>query len=1045
MNPAQEEIRSRLLRAAALRGPFEPRKLIREVLSEDEYRDRVLRARLMSSLRELCVVEKTDTATRWLLRATARHRELSIIDDFEATTAQSDIVQALSGRESFSPDALDSLIDGETDEVSLSQHLVALERAGKKAPGYDRLFGLRSRLNLIRRERRMNERLAKKFVGRVREIDKIQSWIDNPSGEAPLKTLHIEGQYGIGKSYLLERIIQITSTNRDVILIRLDFDQPSLQSGPIFEEVSRQIGNAIPDSASVLRNLRLRYSEQVTRDVYENTDLTPRQLIQAMTNAVAEAGRRLVVLLDTLEVLHGQGATYVNQLLDDLDRFVEKGQIEVSVISAGRGPIFDEKHSRRGDYIKLDQIEDVLINQTLDEAGIPEKFRGQILRRSQGNPLKLRLLIDQVNTDGRLDQTGADDNDPIAAGIVNRAITSRLPIHLRGIANFGMVLSEINADNLTGIVAPALGLENLGASVNTIIEELGQQSWLMDDDGRGHLTHKGDMRKDLLEPTYSKSPDETADVNRAACDYYDDRDPTLFLYHALQLMRVGEAPPDIDPSIAERFPDPLLLELPIEAQDLVRQARGQRSAPAQRTAQREYSRAGSDISAELSDAPLVHVDPGAATARAQLVKGRWSAAAPDDRAVKDLRAMLVQNQRREATHIIREGLTEAYDPTSAAGMLILCHNWQSGHWSIARKLFDLQPKDTLLREVRTRPELEGRILLEICAEFKFGQLVKRLHEKEFQNDVARAVNRSSRIGLPSSALEFALLAASIGFEGDHEVRGLIAPYLEHGPHEQTHERLRYAAGIRSEFGLDLAEPVLPDAHNPAGDYGLALGPLNPYFDRIHALVQEFQASNRGRILNDLSILASGLREAADIFAPGLQGTEDAIDQHSGRPTDTLSLLRAMGLTSDWAEGYSFFHPIPDLPTLARAARRWQQVVGGYWAFPSRPPPDWQSKRDWSDLTTGRVTEFLKQGSHALADRALKFWADPRDDGHTKPARTLHRRIAPAFERLSRHPDQSWILKSLTNSRVPVVFHPSLTLFAESGLEPDYLRPEVPPD
>ncbi|WP_281972483.1 ATP-binding protein [Ruegeria faecimaris] len=1038
MNQAQEELRSRLLRAAALRGAFEPRQLMREVLSEDEYRNRVLRARLMSSLRELSHVDKSGSSTKWILRLTARHRELSGIEEFDSAATQTEIVQALSGREGFAPSALDHLIEAETDEQNLSQHLVTLERAGQKAPGYDRLFRLRSRLNLLRRERRSKERLGEKFVGRVSEIDMIQRWIDHPLRHAPLKTLHIEGQYGIGKSYLLERIIQITSEREDVILIRLDFDQPSLQTGPIFEEISRQIGTAIPQAAPELRNLRLRYSEQVTREIYESSDLTPRQLIRAMINAVADAGLRLVILLDTLEVLDGQGATFVNNLMSDLDRFVEKEQIEVSIISAGRGPIFGDDHPRRGEYIKLDQIEDELVNQTLDEAGIPEEFRDQIILRCQGNPLKLRLLIDEVQTEGRLAEVSEDENDPIAAGIVNRAVTSRLPVHLRGIANYGMVLSEINADNLNGIVAPALGLGDLSDEAGTIVADLGLQSWLMDAATEGQLTHKADMRRDLLEPTYSQSPIETAQVNRAACAYYADRDPLLFLYHSLQLMRVGEAAPSIDPSLAERFPEHLLTELPIDAQDLIRQARGQRSAPVQKTEQREYSAAGLDSGSDLPPSKLVQISPKAATARAQIIKSRGYVASPDERAVNDLRAMLEQGQRREATHIIREGLRGAYDPASEVGILILCHNWQSGHWSMARDLFNLLPEDTVLRQMHERPELEGRILLEVLGEFRFRQLIENLHDKEFHEVALRVVNRSSRIGMQSAALEFALIAMGMSFEGDHEVLGLIAPYLDHGPRELTYERLRFAGGIRQEFGLEYLEPDMPNPDLPTDDYGLALAPLNPYFDRMLALVDEFQVSGRGRVLSDLSNLATGLYEAADIFAPGLQGIDDAMAQMSDRPTDVLSLLRAMGLTADWAEGYSFYHPIPDLPTLARAARRWQQVIGGYWAFPSPPPPEWNSTRKWSDLTSSRTVDLLERGSHGLADRVLNFWADPLNEGRGKSTQTLQRRLAPVARGLTHGSGTEEILGWLTKSRAPVVFHPALTMFAETGRGPKYL-------
>ena len=255
MNERLEDTRSRLLRAASLLGSFEPRALLRDVLTDEEYRDRVLRVRLMSSLRELSSVEQTGdgegNASRWVLRATARHRELSTMVVYER--GASDITQALSGSDGYSPDDLDRMIETETDEKHLSEHLVALERAGENAPGHSRLYGLRSRLSLLRKSNRTREHFQKKkFVGRIREIDRISKWIDVPAPDRPLKTMHIEGHYGIGKSYLLERIVQITGFDEDNILVRLDFDQPSLQSSETGSNRSAKLCHApIPVGNSV--------------------------------------------------------------------------------------------------------------------------------------------------------------------------------------------------------------------------------------------------------------------------------------------------------------------------------------------------------------------------------------------------------------------------------------------------------------------------------------------------------------------------------------------------------------------------------------------------------------------------------------------------------------------------------------------------------------------------------------------------------------------------------------------------------------------------
>ena len=1041
-----DELQIRLVRAAALRGPFEPRALLHEVLGPEEYKNKVLRARLLSSLLKLCSVEQSGKHAQWLLRPAPRERALAKLDsDGVASTGETtDIALALAGQGPFTLETLDRLIDAGTSEETLSQLVVTLERAGQKASSYDRLFGLRSRLNMLRQSRQTDALLLDDFIGRLDEVKRIEAWIAKPQHKPPLKTLHIEGLPGIGKSFLLERITQITRAQDDLILIRLDFDRSSLQAsdgGIVFDEISRQIGDALPRCAAKLRDLRLSHSEQVTRQAYESSDSTPRQLLHAMIDAVADANRRLVFLLDTLEVLHSQGSTYVQIMMEELDRFAEKGRIGISVISAGRGPIFTKDNPRLGRFISLETLEDELINTTLKKHDIAESLRPRIVAQAEGNPLKLRLLIDQAQQNSNVAEEAVTTDQTLDAGFVHRAIRSRLPLALRRIASEGLVLSELTIETLTRVVMPALGIGILERNAAELIDDLGQQRWLVSDDGMGRLTHQPDLRQSVLEHTYRDSPLVTAEVNRAARDFFADRDPVLNLYHGLQLMRLRETPPDIDPTLAERFPERLMRELPVTAQDLIRRARGQRSATVEISGTRKYETTGMEIVGSSAPDTLVQIDARSPFGRARIV-GHRDSATPDARALNDLRLMLEQGQRREAAQILREGLHSAYDPASEIGVLILCHQWQSGFWSKARELFDMLPRDLLPDLVAARPQLEGRIILEILAEFDFGRLVERLADDSFRQRVVGVVNSSTGIGLRAAALDFALLAAGVPFEDIHQALGLIAPYLEGGAAELAHERLRSAQGIRSDFGMAFRTPDLPVDGRQVGQYAMALAPLNPYHDRLHALVSEFMSSGRGRVLDDMQALHGGLHEAAELFAPGHEGVDKAIAQTSDRPTDILALLRALGLTADWAEGYSFFHPITDLPTIARAASRWQQVVGGYWAYDGPEPKGWQSKVQFSQRSVFYAELVPTDDSARITDRMLRFWSDPGNIDSTAGTDTIRRRLGPTSQVLQSLPTRFDRLRHLSESRAPTVFHPALALIAEADKPPRFLETVV---
>ena len=1066
------ELRDRLLRQAALADRFAPRDLLAAVLEDADAGDVLLRGQLMSALSEASMKDagtEEGADAIWRLRPAERRRALDKLPrsdvDAERRRATGRIGAALRGKAEFDPDALRARIDRPGDPAELSRLIAVLDEAGPVAPGHALLPRLAAaadrRLGEIATDRLLGieagddaaaERLLKGIgIGRSAEIRRIRKLIETPQ-PPPLRLIHVVGSPGLGKTFMLQYLRRLARDEPDRMVVWLDFDRAPLRHGAtdaLYDEISRQIGQALPAEAGTLLDHRLQAAGRRTH-TGSGSDEVPFDMLSHMVAVLAAAGRRVLFVLDTLEVVQGQGATFLDRLMDDLDRFVAVAVavavdgVGADVISAGRAPAFPKGHPRLRASIPLGPLDRQVTDALLRRLGVPEPLWERIAGLSLGNPLRMVLIARAVNEGGGRADAGLDEELREATnGYLYRAILSRMPPDLREIAAEGLILPCLDAEQLIHVVGPALDRRITAAEAAALMGALAGQSWLVRRQPGGGLTHQPQLRHEFLGLIYDDRPEQAARINHRAAAWQADRDPVLHLYHLLQLTRAGRPMPPVAPDLAMRMAEPLLEELPPPARDAVLQARGGRSREQDRPPMTGAEPPASPALEPSGHAPVgthgwlkVARDPF--MARLSLLD-RVEAAPPEipDSDLSDLRNMLMAGARREASHLMATRFDRPFPVDSPAGLLALTHHWRTGQWGMARRILDRLPPKALDRALSEDIGLTGLTLLELWAEFRFDRLCARLAEPPFREMAQAALAQVGRGGLRIGALEFALLAVPDPkglFRPPDDVLGAVAPYLPSAPPHAAFDLVSRAAAMRAELGIGFpAAEGDPSAMAPA-EAALALGPLNPYAQPIRALVESHEAAGRGRILDGLRGLAERLPELADLFAPGVRGADEALVRVGQQPAGVLAALNALGLTSDFARGWSFFRPVPDLPELARAAERWQQAVAGLWCHGRRRPRGWKGGGDALALDRARRMLALDDPATA-ARRALCIWAEPEGTADPSTDRMLQRRLRGRSGRGWWDGPLERRLTLLQGAGVAAVQQPALAVLAETGALP----------
>ncbi|OAN70688.1 hypothetical protein A8B78_04340 [Jannaschia sp. EhC01] len=1060
-----------LRRFAAMHDAFDPMTALREVAGEAAFEDKILMVELLSELRPDCSIEAGEEGDLWLMRPAARRKVLGRMDP-ETVAAKDQTVEApsafqaaVAGSGHFSPEAIDRLVTGPSDPTLLNEVAVTLDRAGPAAPGFGKLVAVRSVLNSLRQAQRTDVALAAGFFGRESELAALREWVNNAQEKTPLQTAHVSGLPGIGKSFLVERVIQLARQDLDPILVRLDFDRSSLQvldRYAFFEEISRQVGDAVPGVALELRTLRLKSAEEAAALADTSTRSGfPRELLGAIGDAVGQSDRPMLIVLDTLEVLRGAGETHVKTLFDHLDLLLEFGVGRISVLSAGRGEALGPVADRIALSVPLRGLEEHAARDLLRRREVDEALWPRILPLARGNPLLLTLAAKAMH-DTTFDATEVpeDASEEVVAGYLYRAILSRVPRALKGVANEGLILRRVNPETLMGIVAPALGLNLDAAAATKMLADLSQQHWLVEYE-QGWIRHRPDIRSAILDLIYQTHRRSTAEIDRRAAEWFAATDPLSALYHRLQLTRSGVELPDVPQEIALEFTERMIDDLPPLARDAVLQARGQRSdfgrgeemegtAPetAEVSGRRVSLRDESATGRTQAQPPHVRYDPALQQIVFIALDQGESYPPPDDRAVRDLELMLEKNDLREASYVLANGFDMPFAADGPAAPVVMAHQWQTGQWSVVERMLRLATGRMLDRCIKDGPYFLGRIILEVWAEFRFDELVDRLDDPGFFEKVALLVRDSLHLGLIGGALEFALIcAAPRDAPSDFFPTGLalLAPSMPDVPTEIAFDVLQRAESLRSSLGLSLEGVDSADPPLTGARLARALMSLNPYAAPIQAHVRSAMDGHGGVVLSFLDGLRPHLAEAAKRFVPDVLGMADLDDRLTSTPADAAQALAVMGLTAEWSDGFTFYRPVSDLPTIANAAERWRRTVNGLWSYGRRRPQGWigvgEAGADWA--SSAHVARLMETDNPAMgAERLLRFWADPAGDspqfGLAQARRRLLHRYLAVLEEGYESPDRALALLQMAD--VTGTLAVPLAVLAAFNAHPDTVLP-----
>lgn len=995
-------------RFAALSGAFDPKSLL-NVLGTMPTK---VALAVTAELADAC--DTGSQGGKWLMRGSVRQRELDSwategeLDQaiewrrqLPSDAATEDLLDALVGSGQYGVSALQQTISSEADRETLNRIAVALDRAGERAPAHGTLAAVRSALGRLDAHVRAEAMLGRGFYGRESELAQIDQWLAQPITTRLVKALFVTGLPGIGKSTLVDEAARrASSVELPWIVVRLDFDRSGLDVQDrvgLTLEISRQIAIALGEEAATLAQARLGAAGAAPTsgpDVKgEARERVPDKLSGVLGEVVGWAGRPILMILDTMEVLRGRGETHPGRLFDCLDELCDRGVRPLAAIAAGRGDALDSAADRIGLRIGLGGLDLMDAYAMLTALEVPPAAFAQICDLADGNPLVLRLAALTVRDAGPKALTKAKGRREVAAAYLYRFLLSRIGDQtLRRLAQPGLVVRRINADVIAEVLAPQLKLGKLEPGrAATLFEALSTHHWLVEPDPTpGWVRHRSDIRAVLLRLLYGGgSKGTSARIDRAAAKWFARRtEPFAAIeaaYHQLQAMRGGGEPPSIDPQVLGQLDKETIEELPEEARDLIRTARGERT-----------SKFRADI--RLSKATSIE----------------------NTAAANELEALLERGDIVEASFVYDRALAhQRLEPRSPEADIARTFLWRAGRWREATKELGRQRflKDGADTFPVGRSPLSTLALLEIWAELRFRQLVS-----EFERDpvlAESAVNvRAQGIkgSLANGALGFALLCAGARLPShtrtlDDPIGAAAIVWREDAGmtkgrgSQQVVDALGMAA---SRFASLVSDPTaavkgdrrrrsprFPDPLSPAGAARL-LATSTPYGSTAEAL----------RILGPGERVVSHLASVDfDLAAKGGLPPSGAGNWSVGAavsPEWSIDNIAALGLLAEWLGAAAFVLRHPDLRLIARSAELWRRTTAGDWAYPWPPSnveSDWRRRPDVT--TADRIMQLFQTKDPVVASQdQLRLWWAVEHDAAPELADRIVKRF-PAAARVAR--------------------------------------------
>ncbi|MEU4196386.1 ATP-binding protein [Kribbella sp. NPDC026611] len=957
---------------AALSGPFDPVQAVRSVEQVEAAGPSELTA-IAAGLSQACDTILSAVTGQWLMRGVERQRILNGLpaDQVRSEVARRwdtaaddqptrDLLSAIQAVGIFAADAVATAVAratrpapdredgrGAVREV-LERIAIGLGRAGPLAPQYQEVPRVKAALTHLDLVESATANRDRGFFGRDAELAQIIRWLDQVVTQRPLKALYIDGLPGIGKSALLEEVAaRLLGQDDDWVVVRLDFDRAGLDVLDLLGltlEVARQVSAQVPGAEQAIQHARDRAARELS--LKGGRKGSPEDLAAVLANALSSPPRRMLLLLDTLEVLRARGETHRDRLFFWLDDLAGSLGVPLVVVGAGRGEALNSIFDRVEERIPLTGLDDVSANQLLHRLEVEPGSWSAVRAAADGNPLALRLAAKFTNEHGPRALAKARGRGELAVPVLYRAILSRLDNDaLKKLAIPGLVVRRINADVIREVIGPQVGLKDLTrGQADELFQALAGQHWLVQPDAVaiGFVRHRADVRQMLLSPMYDAEPAKSARIDRAAARWFGVRSEgwaaVESAYHQLQLMRRRTAVPPIDPAVLAQLDLPTIEELPEVAQDVVLQSRGERST----SFRGEVAQAGRPLGGN---------------------------------AVAELRAMNERSDWLEGNYIYdRAYAGAAFDPTSPDANPAVTFLWRSGRWREARGLLERQGgwdrAGAPGREGRSPfvPEdntsfLDTICRLELGAELSFDACVEALVEDPAVGRSAMSLAmESTASGLASAALRFAFQRAGIEFQRtikQYDVAANATTWWEQGIRTTVFsgenpgwERITGRTGPLEVSGAD-----------PSVVTARAFAVLTPFTDLVATMSQlpghEYfsrWATSVGRALDELGYLAP-------------QGSEPWHNRGSVQPPQALA---DMGLLAETIGAAAYLHEDPDLRLVAQAAERWRRTTAGSWSYRSTKPTAWARP---VDVSIADRVEGLRDGSdsYARAEAQLEAW------------------------------------------------------------------------
>lgn len=1042
---------------AALRDSFTLAEVVLLASKDNPDWEPTFTSSVVAGIQEMSIpvpAKDKGAAGRWQVRPSERRKIMNALSDEQLDAVRggeigTDIQRAIAGGLSFTPAELDAILaDTAPDQTRLETALVAIERAGPLAPKAvrDRLDPLRGKLNVTRRDDQRRALVGSGFVGRQDYLEAIAAWVDQPQLKPPIRTLHLSGLPGVGKSFLLARALFETRSEDRPVLVELDFDRrviDVLSPQSFFAEITTQIADELPFHAEQLRAqietmIGVGLASETTKG---SGSLIPYQLIDALGHALADAGRTCLFVLDTLEVLRSAGETHVEALFDLLDLLADRSGVRIAVISAGRGDALDPAPKRIERHISISGLADTESRELLSMQGVSDEDQAAVLDLADGNPLLLKLGARALQQGSDLSDVPTGAESEVLGGYLYRAILSRVEPNLAKIANEGLLLRFVDVDLLVNVVSPDLASPLSREEASALLEDLEKHHWLVETDSNGALRHRPDIRKQVLPLLYEEYADVAGRLNQRAAAWFAQRDPVEALYHALQHTRITRQMPDVPPDLASQFTPLMIEELPSAAADAVLQSAGQRSSLAR------SGTASFTAEANMVRAPFTSAESEFA---AVLSAEADSGAGVDDRLVRELENMLASGDLREAAHIHAAWVKRDIDPNSRAGTASMCFLWRTGRWWRALQVFKGLDEETRARLIVEDSRLRGRVILEMEAEFRFDRLVDWLASDKNENDAMAAYHTGRSAGMERGALDLALVLAVSQKrqalpDALHPMASLVMQMLTlQGPTSDFDHSLAFAFAddTRRRFDIETRElayepvstgPLAPPIHEKGQS---ALLPCNPYATPLSHLVSELANTpppsdvlldhpgwqyNGGRLLNDLGL--------GFFVGKGLVTGE--------RRSQIVDHWNALGLTASWASGFAYFRRVRDLVVIARASERWERTILGRWSF-GKAPENWHVNERLDEYARFLIRRFTEADDGAVAAlRLMMAFAgdETKNSQSTKPrlrrARRLFETAQNSLEQSQGDPNLA--LCNLLDGRAPATVAAACTALATQTL------------